>query len=633
MYYKMCFKIGDSLRKNHIDTILSIIKEETYDLSFQLYKEGYVAYGEEDNEKLCIVASCDRRTLEFFIDQITDSLELKLDESGINEVSPFSFFSLVNRAERSQHMLYVGSSDAATKNFDGLSIEKIPMTNTYMSHDHSYVSYPISLEKEIERIEKDSKKRPCYKQNNSNYYLLSLSDERRTVMRKTLLKTLFDNNRLFSSYYGYVEITNKNNEDYLISLDIFKRTIEVIKGGVIVLSLEDENIFNNKDDFDDFLDIMDSRNENLIIIESSYYDEKLVKALTDEYRDIPLKLIQDPGFTKEEAITILERERNIDSLKGDIDLLLKESGKNYFSYQDLCSIYDKATDKTNNTKEKSPIEKLSELPHGERAKDLIESIISYSALLEERKLRGFKSNYCPALNIFQRSQSGIMTDIPSLNMVFIGDRGTGKETVARLYSEILEEEGIIINNDSADNIQFVNKAHLESKSPSTSIDTVNKLFNRSRGGLLFINWQGQSIDERVKDRECIILENIINMMEKHKGELVVILSLSKESYSDITKRNPGLLSSIPYTLLFSSYSNQELWDIFSYHLSKKELKAEEGVKERVFEILDELRNKKNFSYGDTINDMITMGEVKLSKRTTQESKDDELVTLRVDDLY
>ena len=68
-------------------------------------------------------------------------------------------------------------------------------------------------------------------------------------------------------------------------------------------------------------------------------------------------------------------------------------------------------------------------------------------------------------------------------------------------------------------------------------------------------------------------------------------------------------------------------------MSKKGLKVEEGVKERVFEILDELRNKKNFSYGDTINDMITKGEVKLSKRTTQESKDDELVTLRVDDLY
>ena len=54
-------------------------------------------------------------------------------------------------------------------------------------------------------------------------------------MTKPLLKTLFDNNRLFSSYYGYVEITNKNNEDYPISLDIIRRTIEVIKGGVIVL--------------------------------------------------------------------------------------------------------------------------------------------------------------------------------------------------------------------------------------------------------------------------------------------------------------------------------------------------------------------------------------------------------------
>ena len=480
----------------------------------------------------------------------------------------------------------------------------------------------------MERIDKDRKEHPSCKQNKSNYYLLSLSNERRTVMRKTLLKTLFDNNRLFSSYYGYVEITNKNNEDYPISLDILKRTIEVIKGGVIVLSLEDENIFKNRDDFDDFLDIMDSNNENLIIIESSYYDEKLVKALTDEYRDIPLKLIQDPGFTKEEAITILERERSIDSLKGDIDLLLKESGKNYFSYQDLCSIYDKASNTKGYLTKKSPMEKLSELPHMEKAKDLIESILSYSTLLEERKNRGLKSNKSPALNIFQRPSNSILTDIPSLNMVFYGDRGTGKETVARLYSEILEKEGIIFKNDSADNIQFVNKAHLESKSPLKSIDTVNKLFNRSRGGLVFIDWQGQSLDERVKDRECIILENIINMMEKHKGELVVILSLSKESYTDITKRNPGLLSSIPYSLLFSSYSNQELWDIFSYHLSKKELKAEEGVKERVFEILDELRNKKSFSYGDTINGMITNGEVKLSKRITSESKDDELITLR-----
>ena len=63
-------------------------------------------------------------------------------------------------------------------------------------------------------------------------------------------------------------------------------------------------------------------------------------------------------------------------------------------------------------------------------------------------------------------------------------------------------------------------------------------------------------------------------------------------------------------------------------MSKKELKAEEGVKERVFEILDELRNKKNFSYGDTINDMITKGELNLSKRINTEIKDVELITLR-----
>ena len=276
---------------------------------------------------------------------------------------------------------------------------------------------------------------------------------------------------------------------------------------------------------------------------------------------------------------------------------------------------------------KGSLEKISELPHMERAKDLIESIISYSHLLEERKNRGLKSNFCPALNIFLRPDCRLMTDIPSLNMVFYGDRGTGKETVARLYAEILIEEGIIVTDDSADNIQFVDKAYLTAKTPLKSIDTINKLFNRTKGGLLFIDWQGQSLDEREKDRECIILGNLINMMEKHKGELCAILSLSQESYSDITGRNPGLLSSLPYSLHFPSYSKEEMWDIFSYHLSKRGLKAECGVKEQMESKLEEMRSQKNFSYGDTINCLIANGEAKLSKRITAEPKDDELVTL------
>ena len=78
MYYRMCFKIGDELKKNHIDTILSIIEEETYDPSFLLNDNGYVAYGVEDNEKICIVASCDRTGLEFFTDHVTNSLALRL---------------------------------------------------------------------------------------------------------------------------------------------------------------------------------------------------------------------------------------------------------------------------------------------------------------------------------------------------------------------------------------------------------------------------------------------------------------------------------------------------------------------------------------------------------------------------
>lgn len=629
MYCKTSFKIGDKYKNHSIDYLFSLIEKESYDMLFQLDTPGFVAYGTENNEKLALAAAGSKKSLKRFFDFLADEFDLRVDDGGTVEISPSKFYSLVNKAREDEHMLLCQSNEFQNEVIlDGLSIEMIPVTNTYMNscrfRSTSSVSYPSTLEKELKRIENDTKACMQYR-NQSSYYLISSNRERREIMRKTLLKALRENNLLDTKYYAYVEITNHNDEDYSISLDILNRTLNVIWGGVIVLVLEDENIFASKEAFYDFIDIMRGNYCNTLIMESSYYDDNLLEKLTTECSDLNLRLIQDPGLTKKEAKEILENTGiNSAHKKKCMDILFKETRKNYYSYSEIIQIID--TENSKETITNDSLDAFSTLPHLENAKDLIASILLYSSMLEERKNRGMKSNHSPALNMFKRDENRLKTDIPSLNILFHGERGTGKETVAKLYSDILRKEGIINNN-----IQFVQKADLMANTPHASIDAISKVFNNSRGGLLFIDWQEQSLEEKNKDRECIILDNIIHMAEKHSGELVVILSLSEEGFADISKRSPGLLSLFPYSLQFPSYTNKELWDIFSFHLQKKGLKVEEGVKECVFDLLERMRNDENFSFGDTINNIVTKGEEELSRRVDTETKDDDLITLRVSD--
>ena len=258
------------------------------------------------------------------------------------------------------------------------------------------------------------------------------------------------------------------------------------------------------------------------------------------------------------------------------------------------------------------------LPLLDRAKDFIKGIISYSALLEERKARGLKANHSPELVRLRKGSGNIErklnSDIPSLSMLFIGDKGTGKETVARIFADMLSNRGILMKEKDGKNILFLKKAHFIAKGPMESASVIRETFNRALGGLVFIDWHEESLDEEKRDRDALILDNLISLMEKFSGKLCVILSIGRNVYSDISARCPGLLSSVPFSLHFPSYSDEELWTIFSYYLERKGLKVEEGVKEAVMERFGKMRKKADFAYGDSVMKLIQEGDMRLTRR-------------------
>ena len=147
-----------------------------------------------------------------------------------------------------------------------------------------------------------------------------------------------------------------------------------------------------------------------------------------------------------------------------------------------------------------------------------------------------------------------------------------------------------------------------------SASVIRETFNRALGGLVFIDWHEESLDEEKRDRDALILDNLISLMEKFSGKLCVILAIGRNVYSDISARCPGLLSSVPFSLHFPSYSDEELWTIFSYYLERKGLKVEEGVKEVVMERFGEMRKEADFAYGDSVIKLIQEGDMRLTRR-------------------
>ncbi|MGN0905968.1 MAG: hypothetical protein ACI4NM_02375, partial [Bullifex sp.] len=193
------------------------------------------------------------------------------------------------------------------------------------------------------------------------------------------------------------------------------------------------------------------------------------------------------------------------------------------------------------------------------------------------------------------------------------------ETVARIYADILSKRKILME----ENILFLKKAHFIAKGPMESATVIRETFNKALGGLVFIDWHEESMNEEKKDRDALILDNLFSLMEKFSGKLAVILSIGDNAAKDISARCPGLLSSVPFTLRFPSYSEEELWIIFSYLLARKGLKAGEGVKEAIMERFARMRNDAGFANGDSVKKLISEGEMRMARRIVSASSSEE----------
>ena len=168
----------------------------------------------------------------------------------------------------------------------------------------------------------------------------------------------------------------------------------------------------------------------------------------------------------------------------------------------------------------------------------------------------------------------------TLNMVFTGNPGTAKTTVARIVAGILHEVGILPENGMVE----VGRADLIARYEGQTADKVKSVFDRAKGKVLFIdeayslleNWENGYGDEAIS--------TIVQEMENNREDTVVIFAGYPDKMDEFFRRNPGMRSRVPFAINFKDYSEEEILKIAELEASKRGFEISVASRERVIEI-------------------------------------------------
>ena len=197
------------------------------------------------------------------------------------------------------------------------------------------------------------------------------------------------------------------------------------------------------------------------------------------------------------------------------------------------------------------------------------SIIELRDFVKTQKLR--QSKGLPALNISQ-------------HLVFTGNPGTGKTTVARLIARIYKELGIVSNDQP---VEVSAKDLIAGYTGQTSIKT-GEVINEALGGVLFIDEAYTLFDEDGKGFGQQAIDTLLKEMEDHRDDLVVIVAGYSDPMDKFIHSNPGLKSRFNRFIQFDDYTPEELFEIFQSICKKNAYATTKEADEIIMEYLAEL---------------------------------------------
>ena len=185
-------------------------------------------------------------------------------------------------------------------------------------------------------------------------------------------------------------------------------------------------------------------------------------------------------------------------------------------------------------------------------------------------LREVKAQVSTMLNVLKVRQRcdelNVKRPAISMHMVFTGNPGTGKTTVARIIGKIYHEAGLL----SQGHFTEVTRTELVGKYVGHTAPMVKSVFEKAKGGVLFID-EAYSLTSEGDSFGDEAIETLLKLMEDNRDDIVVIVAGYPKLMQDFLESNPGLRSRFPFVVEFPDYSGEELTRIFKIFCKENDI--------------------------------------------------------------
>jgi SpoVK/Ycf46/Vps4 family AAA+-type ATPase len=154
----------------------------------------------------------------------------------------------------------------------------------------------------------------------------------------------------------------------------------------------------------------------------------------------------------------------------------------------------------------------------------------------------------------------------SRHLVFVGNPGTGKTTIARVIAGLYNQFGLL----SSGQLIETSRSDLVAGYVGQTAEKTTEVFNSARGGVLFID-EAYTLDvDSPQDFGHEAIDTLLKLMEDHREDIVIIVAGYPVPMARFLTSNPGLKSRFSRTISFPDYSSPELVRVFKRYCTSNE---------------------------------------------------------------
>jgi SpoVK/Ycf46/Vps4 family AAA+-type ATPase len=455
---------------------------------------------------------------------------------------------------------------------------------------------------------------------------------------KLLLQALYANSRVSSKRYCYLDF--RPGEGF--SVMAYDTLYKVCTGGAVIArylanddSVDEGVAGGERDTIERICEVAKHHRNQVLTIICLPRECKKAKALFEEYLgSMAFVEIREDFANNEQScayLKMLAKDHRIrtdkalfaalEADKGYLATELKRIFEEWYNKKLQNTIYPQYKDLKVAKKE------VVKAAHKGSAYDDLQDMVG---LTEAKAVIQKALNYYKMQKLYE--EKGMKQDNPAMHMVFTGNPGTAKTTAARLFARIMRDNGLL----SKGQLVEVGRGDLVGKYVGWTAQTVQAKFREAKGGVLFIDEAYSLVEHHSGSFGDEAINTIVQEMENHREDVVVIFAGYPDEMERFLQRNPGLRSRIAFHVPFADYNAEELCQIAELMGKSKGVHFDADAQKKLHTVFEDARKRSDFGNGRYVRNLLEQAKMNQASRLLEYDFDaitaEEIKTIKAEDI-